>query len=340
MKEKSGHIRLLLVFDFPLENIGGIETHVKHLIEGLKTRPNIFYGVLVGSYMKSLNLAGKSIVLPKRISSAIRGFRPDVIHVHGFASIFVMQTIKEASFLGVKTVYTPHYHPISSLKRPFFAKLFFKFFLKPALRAVDSLIVLTNEEKVFFQPFLRLDAQIDTIPNGVILPKSEKPSVRERAILFVGRNVHNKRLDFILAQESFFLKHQIKVYIVTTDNFTDRGPFSFRCKVSDTELDQLFRKIKVAVVPSKYEAFSLVALEALARGASVIVSDAVMIKEYFEGISRFSVFEYNNVAAFQDLLLSQLVFEASTDDDQILNQRLEEFSWDNVAEKTIGIYEK
>jgi len=176
------------------------------------------------------------------------------------------------------------------------------------------------------------------IPNGsgmaMARPVSRK---RQHAVLFVGRNDHNKRLDFLLGQRDFFLAHQLRCLVVTGDELVSEGPFEFFRNLSQEKLGELYETVKVVCIPSKYEAFSLVALEALSRNTAVIASDRVQIREYFENKWYFAIFAYNNQNDFQEKLKTLLVrFDEQSD--QSFLPAAHPFDWSSVVEQTCKVY--
>lgn len=112
-------------------------------------------------------------------------------------------------------------------------------------------------------------------------------------ILFVGRNEENKGIDYLYKLPSKYVVH-----CVTKGNL-QRSDFIVHSDVSDEELDLLYREASLVVIPSRYEAFSYVALEAFAHGTPVVMSDRVQIANYLEGKSGYSIFSYGD---YQDFL--------------------------------------
>ena len=112
-------------------------------------------------------------------------------------------------------------------------------------------------------------------------------------ILFVGRNEENKGIDYLYKLPSKYVVHCV------TKGKLQRSDFIVHSDVSDEELDLLYRKASLVVIPSRYEAFSYVALEAFAHGTPIVMSDRVQIANYLEGKSGYSIFSYGD---YQDFL--------------------------------------
>lgn len=140
--------------------------------------------------------------------------------------------------------------------------------------------------------------KIDVIHNGVLLPTTpplvgaERQAFRrrfahddERIVFSVGRMVQEKGLQVLIdAAPQILREHPATKFVVAgTGNYLDalrerawqRGVYQqcyFTGFVSDQDRDHLFQVADVAVFPSLYEPFGIVALEAMAHRCPVVVS--------------------------------------------------------------------
>lgn len=150
--------------------------------------------------------------------------------------------------------------------------------------------------------------KIDIIPNGVHAEKFDFPfppeeaakfrqrfaAPNEKIIFFVGRMVREKGAHLLIEalpkiREQY---HDVKLIIVGggyRDHLYDlanRMGLSWNIFLTgfmpDDELLRLYKVIDVAAYPSLYEPFGIVALEAMAAGAPVVVSDAGGLREVVE----------------------------------------------------------
>lgn len=110
--------------------------------------------------------------------------------------------------------------------------------------------------------------------------------------------------------------------------------------VPDAELRKLIRRAGCVVIPSLYEPFGLVALEALAAGAPLIVARTGGLAEMIDGTEAGLTFEPGN----PDDLASRIE-EVLTDRDLAvsLTERAEElvrttYAWDAIANTTANVY--
>jgi len=109
--------------------------------------------------------------------------------------------------------------------------------------------------------------------------------------------------------------------------------------VSDDRLDALIRGAEAVVVPSVYEGFGLIALEAMARGRPVILARAGALPEV--GGEAAAYFDATDVDA-----LAQAIRRVVEDEDERrrLGQagvaRAAEFTWEKTAQATVAVYEE
>ncbi len=147
--------------------------------------------------------------------------------------------------------------------------------------------------------------KLDVIPNGIHAEKfefefseEERKAFRARyaqpdepLIFFVGRMVREKGVQVLLQAfpivKARFPKARLVIagggYRKHLEEFVRflhlESSVRFLGFIPDEELLKLYRVVDVAVYPSLYEPFGIVALEAMAVGVPVVVSDAGGLKE-------------------------------------------------------------
>ncbi len=145
-------------------------------------------------------------------------------------------------------------------------------------------------------------------------------------ILFVGRNESNKGMDYL-----YQIPQEYEVHCVTRGGLK-RSDFVKHENITETELRNLYESSSLVVIPSRYEAFSYVALEALSYGTPIVVSDRVEIVDYLKESQSYSVFSYGNVVDFLSKIESTI--GKFVDRDTLLYP----FKPDNVREKYIKLF--
>ncbi|HEX9240076.1 MAG TPA: glycosyltransferase family 4 protein [Candidatus Bathyarchaeia archaeon] len=228
----------------------------------------------------------------------------------------------------------------------------------------DGIICCSNYMLDHIQHVLgAVKTKIRVIPNGVEAsrfnngrqPQPIPTGVSEdrKTILYVGRIVREKGIFTLLDAFEKLRKQGKDVSLV----FAGEGPLKedlakevLRRKLNDRvklagfvdekKLVSLYNSSDAFVLPSHYEPFGMVALEAMASRVPVVVSDVGGLSEIVEdGITGVKVPAYNPSALAEGILR---VLE-----DRELSEQLKEnayravqerYRWDMIAEKTIEAY--
>ncbi len=212
------------------------------------------------------------------------------------------------------------------------------------------------------------DGKIDVIYNGVVTSKFEfewsdeeranwrakyaKPD--EKVVLYVGRFAREKGIQLLLNSASSILEAEPKAKFVIVGGgnrkaFEDfvrwiglEDRVKFTGFIAGQNLYQMYRIADVAVFPSLYEPFGIVALEAMAAGAPVVASDAGGLKEVVRhdvnGTSHFAgdtaSLAWAVLRVLQDPDRAQALQETA-------RQRLQtDFNWANIATQTVDLYDR
>lgn len=110
--------------------------------------------------------------------------------------------------------------------------------------------------------------------------------------------------------------------------------------VSDDELRTLLHRAGCAVIPSLYEPFGIVALEALAAGAPTIVARTGGLAEIIDGTGAGLLFEPGSSTELANLIEEVLTNSLRADELRSRAGALltERYSWDAIAQSTIEVY--
>lgn len=232
----------------------------------------------------------------------------DIVHINGYTAMGTIQALYEARRQQKCVVYTAHWHPFHCLRHPWLGRLFFSLLTKPAVRQCASVVTTINNDDTRF--FSSLHPDVRQIPHWYQPAATKSPVERNpRMILFVGRTDDPvKGLDHLyhLPQGTY------DVHCVGRGHIARRD-FHQHIDISDDELARLYRQAALLVVPSKYEAFSYVVLEALCHGTPVLMSERVRIADYLEGIHGYHVFNYGDIDDFQRKIESTIGIKVDVD---------------------------
>ncbi len=207
--------------------------------------------------------------------------------------------------------------------------------------------------------------EIAVIPNGVDLKKFHpKNRVLYRAevqrrlniyktdfvILFVGGDWERKGLEYIIRSLPFLNSRKTKLLVVGEWQRERYLNLAQNLRVSDrvifagksSAVQELYSVANVLVLPSLYEPFGLVVLEAMASGVPVVVSkcagSAEVIQDNVNGLLLEDSDDPKIIAAkvsrlFDDIALTKRVAKNA-------QKTVEQYSWDRMAGKVMKVYEE
>lgn len=210
--------------------------------------------------------------------------------------------------------------------------------------------------------------KIDVIYNGVDAGKfefewSEKERrehraklalPNERIVMFVGRFVREKGIQVLLNAANVVLSQEpnTKFLIVGGGHREKLEKFVrwsglqekvlFTGFMANRSLHQLYRVADVAVFPSLYEPFGIVALEAMAARAPVVCSDAGGLKEVVLHDQTGTLSFVNNPESLAWAILHVLRDPARARKLNVAaRKRLDrDFEWSRIADQTIAVYDR
>jgi glycogen synthase len=208
------------------------------------------------------------------------------------------------------------------------------------------------------------EAAITTIPNGIdprdLQPLSDLPRLRQRfaapeekLVLLVGRLVYEKGFHLALDALSDVVARVEGVRFLIAGSGTAEadlkaqahrlgleGHGTFLGWIGDDILHSLYRIADLCVVPSIYEPFGLVALEAMASGCPCIVADTGGLREVVPHGQRVGL----RFRAQDSRSLGRMVRRVLTDAelrDRLVaeaGQHIRSFDWSDVARQTAEVY--
>jgi glycogen(starch) synthase len=241
-------------------------------------------------------------------------------------------------------------------------------FERRALINSDALVSPSESLSEICRKHLKISKQIDIVGYQIdtsLFKPAAKPFANNGKIriLFVGRLEHRKGIHTVA--EAFPLVHQavpgahltmlgadtpnLKGFASARD-FLQRRFFqascadavSFRDPVPLSELAEVFHECDIVWVPSLYDNFPLVCLEAMASGRAVIASDAGGIGESFgsNGLAKiFPAGDHEALAGYtiELALNSEIRMKMGLSASQHV---MENYSFESVYQKNMAVYER
>ncbi|NLP36411.1 MAG: glycosyltransferase family 4 protein [Firmicutes bacterium] len=344
------------------ENPVSPETEIVQGVRVWRTRPYHLTPRDFISGILQMNLA----MLEKALSLFLQGYDYDVIHAHDWLVAYAARAVKHAVKRPlVATIHATEYGRNRGLhtdEQRYISDVEW-WLTYEAWKVICCSQYMFHELKRIFQ--LPTD-KIAIIPNGVEpeqfrLKRSESKirdryaAPEEKIIFFVGRLVQEKGIHLLLEAAPKILAAEPKAKFI----IAGKGPalenlrwqarksgleksFYFTGYIDDLTRNALYQAAAVAVFPSLYEPFGIVALEAMAANVPVVVSDTGGLAEIVEhGVNGLKCYP-GNAESLADQIITLLK-------DQVYAKQLvrrarqmveKTYAWQEIAKQTRNIYQE
>lgn len=307
---------------------GGVATYIRTLIDGLQDYYDIENYLVMSEYKSQKewgnipkkvfyykykrNLANIFSAI-KQIHEVIEKVNPDIIHVHStWAGLFVRlpYLIKRKK---CKIIYTAHgwsfIMDISKKKKFLYATI-----ERTLSMVTNKIINISNfEEKEALNYGLDKKKMI-VIYNGV---KDKNYNIEYNLdennnkikLLFVGRLDKTKGIDILLNIYNKYKFKNLHLYIIgesvldnieikSNDNTTYFG------WIDNKDIDKYYKMCDVVIMPSRWDGFGLVAVEAMRNSKPVIVSNRGALPELIKNGLNGYIFDLDDENSLRNILLN------------------------------------
>lgn len=322
------------------------------------------------SFLQEIQLLNKATDLRVRrlLEDWRPGGQPTLFHAHDWLSLDSARELKyEYQLPMVATVHATEWGRnggiYNDLQRTIHEQEYWLTY--EAWRVIVCTEFMKNEVQKYFS--CPAD-KVDVIYNGVNASRFEfdwseaeraewrgrlaKPD--EKIVMFVGRFVREKGIQVLLQAASAILAKEpnTKFVIVgggardTLERFVRwfglRDKVLFTGFMANRSLHQLYRCADVAVFPSLYEPFGIVALEGMAAGAAVVSSDAGGLKEVvLHDVTGTTSFAGDPGSLAWAVLRALADPKRAEDMKKNARARLDtDFDWGRIADQTIEVYQR
>ncbi|MDI9644802.1 MAG: glycosyltransferase family 4 protein [Candidatus Verstraetearchaeota archaeon] len=198
--------------------------------------------------------------------------------------------------------------------------------------------------------------KISVIYNGYdpkMAPLNSSPCRRDgKTVIFVGRLVYEKGPHLLVEAANLLRERDLRFLIVGDgamrpylEGLAKRLKVSDRVEflghVDDDRLLSVYKEASVMVIPSLYEPFGIVALEAMSLGVPVVVSNTggldEIIRDGYEGL-KFQSGSAESLAEAISRLLDDEKLRAIVVENA--KARVKDFSWSKTTDETIKVYRR
>lgn len=321
-------MRILLVRRGSIENVDGISYYISELAKGLARRGHdvrIMCGYLKQHYYKPLEgippiIPGPSSTSPtawvKELRKVIVTFHPDIIHVNNAIPILLREVPLVMTYHGLEPLLNSRARRLRYL---------FRIHLTASFLCYKKVITISKKIRKELQELLLLppaSKKLVMIPIGVDLALyrrfKRRLTERELAVLHMGTR-RQKNLRTTLKALKLLWREGIKVRLYITGPNTE---YLRHClnNLNDEErkhvkygflprakLLELIGKVRVYVLPSYYEAFSIATLENICCGTPVVVSTAVPEELVRHSMNGFRIEDANDFRSFAQYIKALLL---------------------------------
>ena len=324
-----------------------------------KKMPDTVSGIPVIRH-RAYSISGEAhyVLAPGMVKSFLSK-KADIIHTHSYGYFQNHAAWIKERFQSTPWVITPHFHPSWSMwggaKRRTLRDFYDSKIGKSTMESADLITCVSHHEKEMLVKEIGLnDDNIKIIYNGIYwddwakvpqksLFRKSYPQVSDRFIIFAGRLATNKGIHDLIDAVSIEGSNRYDLVVMGADmglgNDLDNLAYSKGIKmhrighVDDDTYRSALSAADVLVLPSEYEAFGIVLLEAAAAKTPVVATRVGGIPEAMSEGKNGLIVDYNDSKS-----LSKAIFTILDDERLCLEmasfgrQFAKEFSWSNIVD--------
>lgn len=305
---------------------GGVATYLKTLLKGLQKYNDIENYLLISEYKSQQdweNITKKVFYYKykrsifnifsaiKKIHEVIEKVNPDIIHVHStWAGLFVRLPYLFRK-RKAKIIYQSHgwafLMDTSNYKKNIYA-LVERILSIPT----DKIINISNYEQNQAIKYGLDKNKMIMIYNGVE-DKINRSNLKlnwdknKINLLFVGRLDRQKGLDLFLDVYNKMEMDNIHLYVIGTSVLDSSLPkdteyVTYLGWVDNKDIDVYYQACDAVIMPSRWEGFGLVAIEAMRNSKPVIASNGGALPELIKNNINGYIFSLKNIFSLRDIL--------------------------------------
>jgi len=355
---KDGHDVTVVTYkegDVPeYENDKGVKVY---RVENYMIRPNSFVDWIM---QMNFNLIEKASEIIQKEGKF------DVIHAHDWLVAYAAKTLKHAYDIPmVATIHATESGRNSGIHdetQRYINDTEWLLTYEATEVVVNSNYMKNQVQGLFGLPF----EKINVIANGVNLNnftgverdydfRRQYAMDNEKIILYVGRLVYEKGVQHLISAMPKILGgyHDAKLVIAGKGGMMDElknqanymglgNKVYFTGHLNAKQVQKMYKCADLAVFPSTYEPFGIVALEAMLAGVPTVVSDVGGLNEIVDhGVNGMKSYS-GNANSIADSVLA-LLYDQKLCDTVAKNAKAkvkEEFNWNKIAQDTHYVYER
>ena len=298
---------------------------------------------LAGNFFEAVHRYNQLVVVKvKAVAKAEGTF--DFIHAHDWLTMEAATILKEE--MGVPMVLTIHSteYDRSGWLHP---NQWFIDIEKKGMEKADRIITVSHVTKRVIVEKYGINPDIISVVHNAVYPVAE--GKKQKIVLFLGRLTIQKGAEFFLKAARKVLDYEPDVRFVVAgvgdmlpqlvDHAVTLGISNqviFTGHLTEEEVNHIYGISSVYIMPSVSEPFGITALEAISAGTPTIASKTAGVCETFNNCLKVDFWDTDEIAS---KILSILRYESLRKTlSENGKQEIELFTWDNVAGKTLDVY--
>ncbi|MEM4729237.1 MAG: glycosyltransferase family 4 protein [Thermoplasmata archaeon] len=319
------------------------------------------------AYIRPLSRRWSTLVIPDMVSGLL-GERCDIYHAHSHRYFQLEAAASAARARGRPLVVTPHYHPAErreGARTRVLLKLYDLYSSAGIYSWASRVLTMTELEKKYLSSIVPA-TKCTTIGTGIDPGEWEEapdPSLfRERCgvegpyILYSGRLASNKGLETLFgALPDIFRGWNGQLVLVGKDwgmrkrleEAARRGGFEGRVRFIDFLPEREIYRAAIAgcellVLPSEWEAFGIVLLEAAMCRRPVVATAVGGVPEVVQDGTTGILVPYGETRALSDAVTALLSDPArgARMGERARELVLERYTWPKVVDRILGVYKE
>ena len=323
-----------------------------------KKMPSEVSGIPVSRH-SAYSISGEAhyVLAPGMVTSFLKK-KADIIHTHSYGYFQNHAAWIKERFQSTPWVITPHFHPSWSMwvgsKRRTLRDFYDTVVGKSTMESADLITCVSKHEKEMLVKEIGLkDDNIKIIYNGIYWKDWEKlpdkelfrtkyPEVSDKFVIFAGRLATNKGIHDLIEAISLEESQRFDLVVMGADmglgEDLDKLALSKNVKMHRIGHvdDQIYRSAlsaaEVLVLPSEYEAFGIVLLEAAAAQTPVVAARVGGTPEAMSEGKNGLLVEYSDPVSLSKAIFTILDDEKLAKEMSTFGREFaKDFSWSNIV---------
>jgi glycosyltransferase involved in cell wall biosynthesis len=325
-----------------------METAARAVIPRLAEQPGLRLTAFVNREAAGTLEGVEEVVVPVNATNRVEWVRGEQQHIPRLATRCGCQVVHSlgstaplwGGFRRVTTIHDLHYKLVPEAHFGI-RDLGMRVLVPAAARRSHRIIAVSEATRADLQQHLGVDpGKVDVVPQGVTMPAhvDRRP---EQMVLCVGaKRPHKNSVAVVEALAGTGLRLVVTGYRTAYDRLLREraAALGVALELSDwvDDLDDLYARAGVVVVPSLYEGFGLPVLEAMARGVPVVCSNRSSLPEVAGGAAL--LVDPEDIGALRDAIA-----QAMQQSERLAaagRARAAHFTWENTARMTAASYRR